>query len=252
MALRLAGKLPCRGDSTTVLIIPVLDIQSGQVVGARAGRRECYRPLESRLAASPHPAAVVQGLLGLYPFTTLYVADLDAIAKRGDNLAVLQRLATRFPSLSFWVDAGFTQEIELARWRGAGRIRPVIGSESHDDAAHLARLLALATPEPPVLSLDFHNGELRGPGEILANLSTSPTDVILMEIDRIGTERGPNSMRLERMREQLPLTAFYVAGGIRGIHDLQAIAAHGAAGALIASALHQNRITRQDLCAIAR
>lgn len=235
-----------------MLIIPVLDIRSSHVVGALSGQREYYRPLESKLAASSHPETVLRALLDLYPFDTIYVADLDAIERRGDNLSMLRALGASFPSLSFWVDAGFTDQAAVDRWRAVARVRPVIGSESHRRTESLRSLLSSEAEEPPILSLDFHNGAFRGPPEVLAGPWRHPTAVILMDLDRIGTDLGPNVSRLEHMRAQAPHTSFYVAGGTRHAADLLALAAAGAAGTLIATALHSGRLKRHDLRRIAQ
>jgi hypothetical protein len=60
-------------------IIPVIDLKGGLVVRARMGQRDQYRPIETPLSPTSHPADVVQGLMSVFPFRTLYVADLDAI-----------------------------------------------------------------------------------------------------------------------------------------------------------------------------
>ncbi|MGE3290704.1 MAG: nickel transporter, partial [Geminicoccaceae bacterium] len=90
-------------------LIPVVDLMGGVVVHARAGDRDRYRPLaQSLVAASAEPVAVVEGLLGLHPFPALYIADLDAIRKQGDNTSTILALRHRFPELRMWVDAGFS------------------------------------------------------------------------------------------------------------------------------------------------
>ena len=66
--------------------IPVIDLMGGQVVRARMGDRASYRPLESPLSPTSDPVDVVRGLLGVFPFPTLYVADLDAIQGSGRQL----------------------------------------------------------------------------------------------------------------------------------------------------------------------
>ena len=78
-------------------IIPVIDLMGGEAVRAIAGRRAEYRPLETPLAASSDPCAVAEGFLRLYPFKTIYLADLDAIMERGGNERALARLAAAFP-----------------------------------------------------------------------------------------------------------------------------------------------------------
>ena len=80
-----------------MLIIPVVDLMGGVVVRATAGRRDAYRPIISPLAASSAPCDIVAGFLRLHPFTVVYVADLDAILGRGDNISAARSLADKFP-----------------------------------------------------------------------------------------------------------------------------------------------------------
>src|SRR5262245_51171718 len=147
----------------SMLVIPVLDLMAGQVVHARRGERSAYRPLESKLTPSSDPVQVAGALLALAPFATLYVADLDAIRRRGEHRATLDRIQAAFPALELWVDAGFGVPADLARWSHARRT-PVIGSESVSSAAAFA---ALRTAAPQaVLSLDARGDERLGPAAL--------------------------------------------------------------------------------------
>lgn len=216
----------------------------GVVVRARAGRRDEYRPLVSRLCASSRPEDVVAGLLDLYPFATLYVADLDAILGRGDHVPVLEGLRRRFPKLELWVDAGFDGPDAASRWQSRGLGRPVLGSES------------LTAPPPPgahvpdgVLSLDFRAGVFLGPVGLEGDVDRWPADVILMTLDRVGMTQGPDLDTLARYRTRAPAIRFYAAGGVRHGGDLEALARLGVAGVLLASALHDGDLSQESLAA---
>src|SRR5262244_3588520 len=122
-------------------VIPVLDLQGGMVVRARMGQRDQYRPIETPLSPTSAPIDVARGLLAIHPFATLYVADLDAIAGRGDNDAALAGLRAAFPDVTLWIDNGIADVGRAAAWLAAGLGHLVIGSETQADAAlasHLA------------------------------------------------------------------------------------------------------------------
>src|SRR5919201_2605160 len=87
-------------------VIPVIDLKGGVVVHARMGRRDEYRPMATPLSPTSDPLDVVRGLLSVHPFATIYVADLDAIERSGDNGAALRRLRAELPEVTFWVDRG--------------------------------------------------------------------------------------------------------------------------------------------------
>ncbi len=111
-------------------VIPVLDLVGGEVVRARRGDRASYRRLKSSLSPTSDPVAVVHGLLAVYPFPTLYVADLDAIQCSADNTGTLRRIRAEFPALQMWVDNGAADLAALDALIGADLGMPVIGSES--------------------------------------------------------------------------------------------------------------------------
>ena len=226
-------------------LIPVIDLMDGLVVHARAGDRDRYRPLEhSRVSASPDPAAVIEGLLALHPFRTLYIADLDAIRKQGDHKAQIFGLRQAFPQLRLWVDAGFSGECGCRRFLAAELGDLVLGSESQADL----RLLDLFGNDPRlVLSLDFQGERPLGATALFESPERWPERVIAMTLARVGSGGGPDLDRLRAIRRVAPGKRLYAAGGVRGADDLHALSALGCAGALVASALHDGRLTGSEL-----
>ena len=116
-------------------IIPVIDLKNGEVVRARMGERDRYRPIETPLSPTSDPVDVTRGLLTVHPFETLYIADLDAIAGGADNRAALTRLKAEFPRLTIWVDNGICDRGREQEWLDAGWGELVLGSETQRDAA---------------------------------------------------------------------------------------------------------------------
>ena len=108
-------------------IIPVIDLKGGQAVRARMGQRELYRPIETPLARTSDPLDVTRGLLSVFPFRTLYVADLDAIEGTGNNDAVLARLRNAHPALELWIDNGVAELTAARRFLDAVPARLVLG-----------------------------------------------------------------------------------------------------------------------------
>ncbi|CCJ06809.1 HisA/HisF-related TIM barrel protein [Methylocystis sp. SC2] len=221
-------------------IIPVIDIRSGVVMRARAGARDSYRPIASPLAATSAPVDVVAGFLTLHPFERIYIADLDAIEGSGDNSREIGALTERFPSLRFMVDAGAAS----CDWRGAARIDCVIGSESLHDSA----FLQAAQHDPNiVLSLDFRDEVFLGPDALHECTKQWPRQVIVMTLTRVGVGAGPDVARVSQIIERAGDRRVFAAGGVRDADDLERLQAIGAAGALVATALHDGALTRADL-----
>jgi uncharacterized protein related to proFAR isomerase len=227
-------------------IVPVLDLKGGQVVHARAGERARYQPIRTPLAAGSAPAAVLDGLLSLAPFRRVYIADLDAIEGQGDHRAVVAELARRYPDVDFWLDGGFAGAAAAVAARGE-RVAPVLGSESLPDAAALSDAVSRLGRGNCVLSLDYRGERFVGPAAIEASAALWPDHIIAMTLSRVGSGAGPDIARLAALRQSAAGRQLYAAGGVRDASDIERLTAMGVAGALVASALHDGRLTRADL-----
>ncbi len=222
-----------------VEIVPVVDIQHGVAVRARAGERAAYRPIETPLSPSPDPASVARGLVAAVAARRLYVADLDAIAGRAPNGEALRRIAEACPGVELWVDGGFST-LDAARAfldEGLGRI--VVGTESQADEG-----LVRALGNRAVLSLDSRGEERLGPAVLHEDASLWPPDVIVMTLRAVGSGAGPDLAAVAAVRARGPGSRVFAAGGLRGPEDLGPLAAAGAAGVLAASAIHDGALRR--------
>ncbi|HJT06576.1 MAG TPA: HisA/HisF-related TIM barrel protein [Stellaceae bacterium] len=227
-------------------IVPVLDLKGGQVVHARAGDRARYQAIHTPLAAGSGPAAVLDGLLSLAPFRRVYIADIDAIEGRGDHHAVVADLARHCPAVEFWLDGGFA-DAEAAIAACAERVAPVLGSESLPDAAALEDAVRRLGRGNCVLSLDYRGERFVGPAAVEASAALWPDQVIAMTLSRVGSGAGPDTARLAQVQRVAGMRQVFAAGGVRDAGDIARLAAMGVAGALVASALHDGRLTRAAL-----
>lgn len=223
-------------------IIPVIDIKDGIVVHARRGRRAEYAPLNSPLVEGCEPVAVARALCALCRTTSLYVADLDALAGRPVNEATLAALAS---VAAPWVDAGATTPAAAAALHRAGVARNVVGTESLGPGAELS--------PPVVLSVDLRDGRLISQDPELAGREPSAAvplaralesrELLVIDLARVGSSAGPPLDAVAALVAALPGTAIYAGGGVRDDADLSALESVGAAGALVATALHEGRVT---------
>ena len=120
----------------------------------------------------------------------------------------------------------------------------VLGSETQVDDRLVRQL---AGDERIVLSLDFRGDAFQGPPEVLANPRAWPRRIIAMTLARVGSGAGPDMGRLAALRRAAPDRRLYAAGGVRDLADVQALARADIAGALVASALHDERLTAGDI-----
>jgi len=224
-----------------VRIIPVIDLMAGGVVHAKQGRRDRYQPLRTPLCAGASPAAVIDGLLGLHDFATIYIADLDALTGRGEQRALLERLQQDYPAIEFWIDRGLPADgLPLP---GRNTV-PVIGSESLDGEG-LRRLPSLRGEF--ILSLDFMGERLLGGVGLLEDSSLWPETLIIMSLARVGAGEGPDFQRLEQFRARWSGKQLIAAGGVRGGDDLRRLDRLGVSGVLLASALHSGAVGQPAL-----
>ncbi|HXW70627.1 MAG TPA: HisA/HisF-related TIM barrel protein [Methylocella sp.] len=226
-------------------VIPVLDLKSGAVVHARGGERQSYSPIVTPLAASSDPLDVARGLLAVHPFQTLYLADLDRIQLFGDQGTVIEALGDAFPEVTLWADVGVRDADEARVWLAHHKkAHLVLGSESVRNFSSLEQLESL---DRTILSLDYRVGRFLGPQEVLSFPHAWPSRVIVMSLSRVGSNAGPDMARLLEIKSRSPHSKLYAAGGVRGRDDLAELERAGIFGVLVATALHDGRLSSEDL-----
>lgn len=225
-------------------IIPVIDIRGGRVVHARGGNRQQYPALKSLLTNSVTPAEVISDLLKCLPFQQLYIVDLDAIEQGSHRMYFYKALCRAFPQIEFWIDSGIRQLTALSTSSQVNNLRMVAGSETLVDSSMLTQGGGDACL---ILSLDRKNQSNLGKAELFTETRLWPKSVILMNLDRVGSKLGPDLEWLQTQRSKAPEVAWYLAGGIRNDADLIKAQQYGAAGVLVASALHNGAISLQTM-----
>jgi len=222
-----------------VLIIPVIDLMGGKVVHARGGQRDQYLPIESQLTSSVYPHAVIKQLLTWFPFPVIYIADLDAIESGRVDKAFYLQLHTLYPQLTIWLDAGIRNLNEWLIWHDLPNIKPVLGSESLEDEDLLQELQQTEF----ILSLDFRKGNLLGNYNLLELSHLWPDTIIVMSLDNVGSDAGPDMQLLKKIQLLKPEAKLMAAGGVRGKDDLLDLEGIGTDGALVASVLHKGKLS---------
>ncbi len=236
-------------------LIPVLDVMGGAVVRAVGGRREHYRPIESRLTVSTHPVAVVVTLTSLPGVKELYVADLDAIRGGSGVSPAVGRLFDQFPTTSFWVDVGVNAVRPVMSLPDLPNVRPVVGLETASGPRSLADPLAVWN-QPVAFSLDLSGGKLLGRwedwgathdrdalGVVRTAVGLGCRTLIVLDLARVGTGTGSGTEELLRMiRAGFPCVELIAGGGVKTWADVDRLGEAGADAVLVASALHDGSI----------
>jgi phosphoribosylformimino-5-aminoimidazole carboxamide ribotide isomerase len=231
-------------------VIPALDLKGDAVVHAKAGNRADYQPIASPFGPADDPVAIARGLLAVTGSPSLYIADLDAIAGRGNHFELVRGLSYALPDTTLWIDAGFSDVADCAFWLPLGATL-VIGSESLPAVDNWQDIHA-AFGESVVLSLDFEAAGKKGPKALFEDSTLWPQRVIAMSLGRVGTDTGPDIDGLKSIIGKADGRAVFAAGGVRDANDLAAIASLQAQGALLATALHSNAVTQNEIAALSR
>lgn len=240
-------------------VIPVIDLLGGQVVRGIGGRRIEYRPVESKIAADARPATVARAFVERFGFETAYVADLDAIMHGKPDVKSWREIAAA--GLELWLDAGIgnlaaaRQALDLVTTAKLP-IRLVVGLETLASLQELIAIAELVQPRKPLFSLDLKGGRPITriaawreftPVEIAEAIGPFVEGVIVLDLSDVGTGRGTSTLPLCRqLRQAQPKLRIVAGGGVRGSEDLREIASAGCEAALVASALHDGRLTYRE------
>lgn len=240
-------------------IIPVLDLLNSVVVRGVAGQREAYRPVESALTQSSKPLDVATAIRREFGLCEFYVADLDAIVNDAANLELYGEL--RAAGFQLMVDAGLKSAADADIALTAGAHQVIAGLETWPTLASLELLINRLGPEQVVFSLDLRAGKamrtLRDltsddPLDIAAAvLEAGVRELIVLDLAAVGVSAGTPTLDLcHRIREFVPNVRLITGGGIRDVEDVKTLRQQGLDGVLVASALHNGRLTREDLNSI--
>ncbi len=157
--------------------------------------------------------------------------------------AVLQAM----PDLELWLDAGLLTRLRPMHCASASastRSAWLLCSAASRcvRAPALQRCFAGLTGRDAVLSLDRRDGRRLDEAGCWEQPALWPRRVIVMTLERVGADAGPDLETLREVRSLSPLTQLVGAGGIRNPADLARASDAGAHAWLVASALHDGRL----------
>ncbi len=234
-----------------MLIVPALDLRGGRVVRLLRGdfgRETSYSTDPVALARRYVDAGVRR----------LHVVDLDAARGHGDNRQLIERLVAT-TAVAVQVAGGVRSEQDAARWLGSGAAAVVMGTTAVRQPQLLAEV-AGRHPGRVLAALDVRAGrpavrgwsalESGGVADTLRRWEPAPlAGVILTSVDRDGTLAGPD---LALLREAVAAThhPLTYSGGVRSLEDLRALAAAGAAAAILGRSLLEGLLPLESLLAL--
>ena len=235
-------------------IIGVIDLKDGLAVHARGGARDAYMPVREAAGVSIDGDAVRLARLYVETFGVrdIYIADLHAIADgtpQNDIIRAVSSLGARIH-----VDAGVTSPEGARRLIRSGAHAVVVGLETLPSFDALEDI-TVRISAPTVFSLDLRDGVPMGtaagtasPEEVARRAFISGAfEMIILDVARVGSGAGPDVAMMRRIRAAVRVPRLLTAGGIRHLDDLRDLAAAGCDGVLVATALHDGRLTPADV-----
>jgi len=237
-------------------IVGVLDLAGGRAVHAVAGDRNRYAPVTSVAGSrinSGDPLAVARVYLEQLDIVELYVADLDAIVSGGSQAALVADVARL--GAPVWLDAGVASGSQARHACSQGAATVVVGLETLPSYAALSEICAEVGWGRVALSLDLRSGQpVSGfPNEdapetvVLRAVDAGVQIVIVIDLARVGMNDGLDFKLIRRLRAAGPAMTLLAGGGVRGRDDLDRLADSGCDGALVATALHDGRLSADDI-----
>lgn len=228
------------------MLIPCIDLQSGQAVQLVHGRRR-------ELAI-----ADVLGLLDRFKtYPWLHIIDLDAAMGKGENGALVQELCTKAKKrykMKVRVGGGIRTVAHGAELVALGATQIIIGSAAFKQGKvnkrFLRQVLKTMDRKKIVVALDTMKGRITINGwrrelglraeDVMAELEPFCAGFLCTDVDREGTMTGANLewFRMLRRATEQPIIA---AGGIKTQREINALEKIGMDAAM-GMALYKKRV----------
>lgn len=235
-------------------VIPALDLLDGKAVRLLQGR------FEQPTVYADDPAELARSWSGRVRH--LHVVDLEgARSGRAAQSELIARVIRAFgPGVQVGGGVRSLERIETYLSLGAERV--VLGTAALKEPKWV-RQAVTAHPDRIVVAVDARAGRVatdgwlaqssRSVAEVLAEFAGTPLGgVLYTDIDRDGTEGGPNVAETARLARDVgwPVIA---SGGVGSLDHLRALQAEPAISAVIVGrALHEQRFSLQDAILVAR
>lgn len=235
-------------------IIPVIDILNGIVVHGKKGKRKQYNPLKSLLSRSVNPIEIAN-IFKKIGFNDLYLADLDSIMGNSINFRIYNQIIKE-SNLNLMVDAGISDIIKAEKMIETGISKVIIGSETLDNLDFIKKSIKKFGQNSIIVSVDIKEGKLLSNSKRISSMQFNEfiqridklgiKEIILLDLDRVGTQSGINFELIKKFLKMTKMNIF-VGGGIRDIQDLDRLKKFGIYGVLIATILHNGKISLDEL-----
>ena len=233
-----------------MVVIPAIDIIDGKLV--RLSQGDYSTKMDYGL--SPVDAAKSFEDGGL---SHLHIVDLDAAKGSGDNLKVLEKIAS---AVSLEIDFGggikTSGDIEIAFDSGAEMI--TLGSVAVKHPELFDEWLQTYGNEKIILGADVKDNRIaingwkeESPQELMPflnqHINKGVTKVLCTDISRDGMLKGPALDLYRSIMEAHPELHLIASGGISGMEDILKLDEAGIPAVVFGKAIYEGRISLKEL-----
>lgn len=229
-------------------LLPAIDLRSGRAVRLRQGE------FGHETVYSDDPADVARAFID-GGARWLHVVDLDGAREgRSAHAELIGRIvAVVGDGAAVEVAGGLRSAEAVARVLNAGAARAVIGTAALSSSALAAALVSVHGPDRIAVAIDVRDGLAVGDGWVAGGPGRAVGEAVVRladagvrwfevtAIDRDGTMAGPDLDLLGAVAQD-PGIRVIASGGIRSIHDLEAVREIGCAGAIVGRALYDGSL----------
>ena len=241
-----------------MIVYPAMDLMGGRCVRLAHGRFD---------EVSDYLADPVEAVLGFEEAGAewVHVVDLDGAREGGPRQHGLIVDIALSVSMKLQVAGGFRTSDHLKRMFDAGVDRVALGSLAVTDPPLVRRWIERFGPGGIVIALDVSLADgmphvvtadcTRRTGRTLWDVAAHYPDarhLLITDIGSDGMTSGPNLALIEEAATRFPDAEIQASGGVSSLDDLSALAAAGAAGAIVGKALSEGRIRLEEALQSAR
>ena len=231
-----------------MLLIPALDLKDGKCVRLRQGR------MDDSTVFSDDPLGVAERWVEAGA-RRLHIVDLDgAKAGKPHALAMVTRIASRFPEIPIQVGGGIRDDDDIQAYLDTGVQYIILGTRAVAEP-HFVPDVCAEFPGHIIVGLDAKNGKVAIEGwsklshhDVIDLAKQFEEDgvesIIYTDISRDGMMEGVNIESTVELAQSIVVPVF-ASGGVRNIDDVKALCAvadEGIVGAIIGRSIYEGTL----------
>ncbi|MHA1272415.1 MAG: HisA/HisF-related TIM barrel protein [Promethearchaeota archaeon] len=236
-------------------IIPVIDIKNSIVVHAIKGERAKYCPLKSQLISTHDPLELALFFKNQMGFSELYIADLDGIINKKPNIKIISKILNN-SNIKLMLDPGISEIKDFSIYLNLNLNKIILGIETIKNLKIIENALDELSNSKIIISIDMYKGIILSKSDIISKLNPidlvrdlneiGVNEIILLDLFRVGQKCGGIPQLFLKIRDNFN-GDILIGGGIKNIQDIELIYRNNFSGVLIATALHDGSINKNDI-----